>query len=227
MTALFSSNILTFITFVDPAEDDDEGEFISVDDDTWGDEPSEIYSEDVPFAAKGDGDAMQGRMQTAEHNRSNTTQAQAAPRLTRVEKNGDSEIHFLVPIGHANKTLKLSNGITFPIFRGSVADVMGLTVAQLVLGYFFEWNIKGGKPPVPMVLSDDNDFLDMIQGIQGHRREQAQLLGIAKEKKQNTSKFKITPKVTLIDLRESPKGKVSANPNLSNCCYLRLYSPNS
>lgn len=135
-----------------------------------------------------------------------------ASRLTRIPaEEVPLEIHLMVPIGNANKVLKLPNNTTFSIFRGSVANVMGVTIAQLLLGYYFEWDVKGGKVPVPTVLSDESDFRDMMQGVQSHRREQQRLLDAARAKKQNTTKFKGTPKVTLVDLREAGRAKVRSN----------------
>ncbi len=79
---------------------------------------------------------------------------------------------------------------------------MGLTVTQLVLGYYFEWNMKGTKLPVPTVVQEENEFLDMMQALQAHRREQEQLLEQARRKKINTGKFKVPLRVMLVDLRE-------------------------
>ncbi len=99
---------------------------------------------------------------------------------------------------------------------------MGVTISQLILGYYIEWDVKGAKLPVPTFISDENDFLDMMQAIQGRRREQLRLIEGARAKKQNTSEFKAVPKVMLIDLREASKAKVCRyfiyQPSITEFC---------
>ncbi len=179
---------------------DDDGEFIPLGpDENDFDDTRDIYPEDVSLAA--DADATQGTQGPEPSERNPEPK-----RLTQVVKPQDKaipEIHFEVPIGNANKNLNLPNSITFSLFRGSVANVMGLTVAQLVLGYYFEWNMKGTKQPVPTVLQEENEFLDMMLAIQTHRREQERLLAQAKARKTNTSKFKELLRMNLMDLREA------------------------
>ncbi len=96
------------------------------------DNTRDLYPEDISLAV--DVDATQGTQDPEPSQRNPDSK-----HLTRVgpQDKGAPEIHFQVPIGNANKNLKLPNSITFSLFRGSVADVMGLTVTQLVLGYYF------------------------------------------------------------------------------------------
>ncbi len=79
--------------------------------------------EDISLAA--DVDATQGTQdpEPSQRNPDSKCLTQVGP-----QDKGAPEIHFQVPIGNANKNLKLPNSITFSLFRGSVADVMGLTV---------------------------------------------------------------------------------------------------